>query len=89
MGLFWSMVACPGVKYGTRYMKHDVTKPLVVYITAHNGHLDRRDQARDQSTPIAATSVQRWYMSDNVEKVNVKAGRVRGSLLKPRGKFNI
>ncbi|XP_072032153.1 bile acid-CoA:amino acid N-acyltransferase-like [Amphiura filiformis] len=84
MGLFWSMTACPNHKYGTRYMKNDVTKPLLVNITVHCGHLDS-SQCRHDVNPIATTSVERWYMNTNVERFEVRAGRVRGTLLKPKG----
>ena len=85
MGLFWSMTACPNHKYGTRYMKNDVSKPLVVTITVHKGHLDSNACRQDQDY-IASKTVERWYMSKNVEKSKVHHGRVRGSLLKPKGK---
>ena len=85
MGLFWSMTACPNHKYGTRYMKNDLSKPLVITITVHKGHLDS-SACRQDKDYIASKTVERWYMSKTVERVEVHHGRVRGSLLKPKGK---
>lgn len=85
MGLFWSMIPRPGIyKRGTRYMKQDVTKPLVVNLSIHDGHLDG-DQVRQDDTPMTGAAVERWYMSDNVEAIKVKDGRVRGTVMKPKG----
>ena len=84
MGLFWSMIACPGARHATRYIKRDVTKPLIVDISAHDTHLNEV-QVREDTSPIGATSVERWYKPQDVELIQVNPGRVRGSLLKPKG----
>ncbi len=84
MGLFWSMTACPNHRYGTRYMKNDVTKPLVIHITVHKGHMDGSD-CRQDTNPMASTTVERWYMSDNIDRYKVHEGNVRGTLFKPKG----
>ena len=82
MGLFWSMESSRGPAF--RHQKRDVTKPITVHISAYNGHLDK-DQLREESLPIASTYVEIRYMSDNVELVKVRVGRVQGTLVKPKG----
>ncbi|XP_072027919.1 bile acid-CoA:amino acid N-acyltransferase-like [Amphiura filiformis] len=86
MGMFWSMVACPGVRHGTRYMKRDISKPLVIDISVHDGHLSQDDVRVDKS-PMAATSVGRWYKGNNVELIKVEGGKynLQGTLVKPKG----
>ncbi len=91
MGLFWSMVACPGARSGTRYMKRDVTKPLIVDVSVHDGHLNENDVRVDKS-PIACTSVERWYKARDVEMIKLdRVGKygLQGTLLKPKGKKKI
>ena len=66
-------------------MKRDVITPLTVDISAHDTHLNEV-QVRHDTSPLGATSVDRWYKPQDVELIPLNSGRVRGSLLKPKGR---
>lgn len=83
MGLFWGMQSSPGQKQGVRYMKVDVTTPVTVMLSLHKGHLDALTLQHDQ--PIASYTLDRWYLSKDVERIPVRHGRIRGVLFKPKG----
>ncbi|XP_072031318.1 acyl-coenzyme A amino acid N-acyltransferase 2-like [Amphiura filiformis] len=83
MGLFWGMQSCPGQRQGIRYMKLDVTTPASTTLSLHKGHLDTSTLQDDQ--PITTTTVDRWYMAKNVQRIPIRHGRIRGVLFKPKG----
>ncbi|XP_066271828.1 acyl-coenzyme A thioesterase 2, mitochondrial-like [Branchiostoma lanceolatum] len=81
MGLFWSMQLSPGQKPGLRLKKKDVSTPFLVDIRVHDGHLDVMGE---ENLPWLATkTVERWYMGGGVKRIQVKEGRVRGTLFLP------
>ena len=41
----------------------------------------------DQSDVLASSTIERWFLSKNVERIPVKAGRIRGSLFVPKGQL--
>ncbi|XP_033637066.1 acyl-coenzyme A amino acid N-acyltransferase 1-like [Asterias rubens] len=83
MGLFWSMVPSPGVRFGSRYIHRDATKPMVVQLSLFDGHLDAA--ALQTKEPEATAVTERWYMGKDVERIEVEHGRLRGALFKPKG----
>ncbi|XP_078000657.1 acyl-coenzyme A thioesterase 1-like [Glandiceps talaboti] len=83
MGLFWSMLQSPGQRSGLRFTKADVTKPSIVEFAVYPGHLDT-PEFQDIS-PISTTVIERHYMDKHMERIPVREGRVRGTVLKPKG----
>ncbi|XP_038072896.1 acyl-coenzyme A amino acid N-acyltransferase 1-like isoform X2 [Patiria miniata] len=83
MGLLWSMLPSPGQRFGARIVCKDVTKPMTVHLSLHGGHLDT--MTLQTAEPEATTTAERWYMGQNVERITVHSGRLRGSVFKPKG----
>ena len=87
MGLFSCMRPSLGQRQGIRYSKKDITKPLVCTLSLHHKHLDRSTLQHD--VPITRTDIHRWYLAANVERIVIRQGNIRGSLLKPKGQYLI
>nr|XP_006817065.1 PREDICTED: acyl-coenzyme A thioesterase 2, mitochondrial-like [Saccoglossus kowalevskii] len=83
MGLFWSMVQSPGQKKGIRYVKLDVTQPSNVELSLYPGYLGINEL--QDSKPMTTTRILRVFMDEHMERFEVKVGRVRGTLIKPKG----
>ncbi|XP_071963253.1 acyl-coenzyme A amino acid N-acyltransferase 2-like [Antedon mediterranea] len=90
MGLFTHMQPSPGQKAGTRLVKKDVTTPLLFHLTAYKGFLSTDDfntsniESLTQSV-LGKTTVERWYMGKDVDRIEVRSGNIRGTLFKPKG----
>ncbi|XP_077865744.1 acyl-coenzyme A thioesterase 2, mitochondrial-like [Saccoglossus kowalevskii] len=85
MGLFWSMVQSPGQKKGIRYVKLDVTQPSNVELSLYPGYLGINEL--QDSKPMTTTRILRVFMDEHMERFEVKVGRVRGTLIKPKGQL--
>lgn len=89
MGLFWSMVPCPGQKEGIRLMKKNIDTPFQTLILVFDGHFSM-DEVREKTTEELCTSViERWYKSADVTSYEVTDGNVRGKLYLPPGKSSL
>ncbi len=87
MGLFWSMVPAPGQRQGLRYKARNLHVPMRFNLQLFDRHVQSKD---DQDANIlACRTVLRTYLSPNVERTEVHAGRIRGALFVPKkkGKF--
>ncbi|XP_071962368.1 bile acid-CoA:amino acid N-acyltransferase-like [Antedon mediterranea] len=85
MGLFTSMQPAPKEKRGTRLLKKDVTTPLITVLRVYNGFHTIKDFYKSSLKVLATTSVDRWYMNEDVERIPVERGNIRGILFKPKG----
>ena len=90
MGFLWSMIQAPGQRKGLRLMKKDVTKPYTIQLNCFDGHLAPDEGFVNSLTktslkPLTSTTMQKWYMSERVKRVEVREGRVRGTLFIPPG----
>ena len=92
MGLFWSMFAVPGQRKGTRFITKDVTKPMEFRVFLFDGHVMSQSNAESvmqalENLPkaLARTAILRTYLAENVERVEIKVGRIRGTLFVPKG----
>ncbi|XP_038075505.1 bile acid-CoA:amino acid N-acyltransferase-like isoform X2 [Patiria miniata] len=83
MGLFWSMQPLAGQRLGVRFLLTDATKPVLVNLSLYRGHLDT--ETLQTAEPEATTTAERRYMGQNVERITVHSGRLRGTLFKPKG----
>ena len=92
MGLLWSMKLAQGERKGGRLMKKDVTKPFRVQLSVHPDHVkvdDKDIYMYSSSKILAQTTLKRSYLAHDVQRVPVKAGRVRGMLFLPPGTFHL
>ena len=90
MGLFWSMGPLPNHAQDVRLVIKDVTKPLVINIAVFEGHVTPDDDtvAMTSLKPLCVTAAQRTLMAPGVRRIEVREGRVRGTLFLPPGEFN-
>ena len=89
MGLFWSMAPLPDHPQNVRLVIRDVTKPLVINIAVFDGHVTPSDDtvAMTSWKPLCITEVQRTFLAPGVRRIEVRKGRVRGTLFLPPGEF--
>ena len=94
MGLFWSMIPAAGERKGLRYIPGNNEKPIEFKIELFHGHVENtepasrnmKDGASDPRVKaIATTTVQRTYTAENVERIEIELGRIRGALFVPKG----
>ncbi|XP_052105402.1 acyl-coenzyme A thioesterase 3-like isoform X2 [Mytilus californianus] len=85
MGLFWSMIQDPGQKPGRRYVKRTVTTPQEVKITLYKGHLTWENVHSNKFTPLANKEIERLFKRSDVTRVEIKHGRLKGTLFIPPG----
>ena len=100
MGLFWSMIPAPGERKGLRYIPGNIDKPIDFKIELFHGHVQNtvavsgnmrggapiNHGASDPPVKaIATTTVQRTYTAENVERIEIEFGRIRGALFVPKG----
>ena len=83
MGLFWSLRPLAGQKLGTSYKYTDVTTPDQLLLTVHVGHLNAMELLTDK--PVAEASIRRHFLADDVERIPIRHGRIRGIVHKPKG----
>ena len=86
MGLFWSMIPCPGQMEGIRLMKKDLDTPFTTQIIVYDGHLSLEDIREKTPPELCTTTIERWYKSPGVTNYEVTDGNVRGRLYLPPGK---
>ncbi|XP_018416520.1 PREDICTED: acyl-coenzyme A amino acid N-acyltransferase 1-like [Nanorana parkeri] len=80
MGLFWALKP---VTPFLRLLKRDVIgSPFYVHLELYR-HLEITPSPKDIPTIIKV--VQRWYASPRVQRVQIREGRVRGTLFLPPG----
>ena len=79
MGLLWSMRHGEGSK--ERFQLSDVTVPVTYEFSTFNGHVDEFIN----NIPICSCTVQRKFVSDKVNVIDIKEGRIRGKLFLPTG----
>lgn len=84
MGLFSSMKPLPGQRKGIRFIKMDVTTPLVCRLAVYDEHTIPWNSHHVKS-PMACTSVYRWYKAKGVTVEEVEHPKVRGLLFLPEG----
>ena len=86
MGLMWSMEPSPGQRDGLRLSKKDVTKPYLVELQLYGGHVkDFHSSVGEGLQPITEATFEKWYMTNNVQRIPVREGRLRGALFLPPG----
>ncbi|XP_070577259.1 bile acid-CoA:amino acid N-acyltransferase-like isoform X2 [Ptychodera flava] len=82
MGLFWSMKPAPGSQKGSRLCRLNVMKPCVAHIQVFRGHLNEKFNI---ASPIAMTTIERWYIRPGVIRIPITQDDIRGTLFIPNG----
>ncbi|XP_070181675.1 acyl-coenzyme A thioesterase 1-like isoform X2 [Littorina saxatilis] len=88
-GLFWSMRPLPGHPQDARLVIRDVTKPLVVTIAVFSGHVTPDDDTvamTSPAKPLCVTRVHRRILAPGVKRIEIREGRIRGTLFLPPGR---
>ena len=88
MGLFWAMFPADGERLGMRLMKKDVTTPFKININVRQGHI-KCTTKKSFDSPVGLLGslvVERWYKAPDVKRIEVRSGKLRGSLFLPSGK---
>ena len=83
MGLFWSMVPAPYERKGSRFTAWDVTTPLKFRVQLYSGHITSLENKKEE--PLATKVILRTYLAENVERIEVAVGCLRGTLFVPQG----
>ena len=82
MGLIWNISVADDPL--ARLLKRDMSSPIVTQLSVLAGHVDS-DHLWDQR-PLTQTSVERYhYQAENVVRIPVREGRIRGTLFLPTG----
>ena len=85
MGLFRSVQPQLGSRSGIRLRKKDVTQPHSFTLSVIPGHVDTNHSSHHNKPGILAqTEVKRCYMWEDVLRVPVRHGRIRGTLFIPQ-----
>ncbi|ROL46628.1 Acyl-coenzyme A thioesterase 4 [Anabarilius grahami] len=82
MGLLWSMRPVPESKPGRRFRKNNVQTPVKVVFSVHEGHLEKGFKHR---TPLTSATAERWYLTPDVQRVEVAERGIKGTLFIPPG----
>jgi hypothetical protein len=83
MGFMWSLKPEPGQKPGRRLLKRDVTKPYLVDLEVLEGHVNIHDVTK--CSVLCRLTIERYYMAVGVRRLEIRDGRIRGSLFLPPG----
>ncbi|KAG9488333.1 acyl-coenzyme A amino acid N-acyltransferase 1-like [Eleutherodactylus coqui] len=80
MGLFWALK--PSTPF-LRVIKRDVMgSPFHIHLEVYS---NLEFNPFPENPPAATTSVERWYVSPGVQRLQIKEGRIRGTLFLPPG----
>ncbi|XP_061168852.1 acyl-coenzyme A amino acid N-acyltransferase 1-like [Saccostrea echinata] len=85
MGLFWSMKPEPSQRQQIRFLKRNVTTPIIVTFAVLEGHLCWVELFDPPTKPLAISKVYRWYKHKSVRREIVREGNIRGVLFTPSG----
>ena len=87
MGLIWSMSQEPGQKPGKRMMKSDVTTSLITHLYVLHGMIppDECLSFIEDKNWLAYVTFGRLYMAEGVKRIEVRHGRLVGTLFIPAG----
>ncbi|KAB7494656.1 hypothetical protein Anas_04980 [Armadillidium nasatum] len=86
MGPIVALHPPPSVFNYQRFMKKDVTTPLVVNFQLLKGHVNQEEaMAPDPSIVLDSVKHERVYMTEKTTRIPVREGRLRGTLFIPEG----
>ncbi|XP_075041748.1 acyl-coenzyme A amino acid N-acyltransferase 1-like [Mixophyes fleayi] len=80
MGLFWSLK--PTIPF-SRLIKRDVMgSPFHIHLELYSGMML---SPLSEETPVVSKVVERWYVTPRVQRLQIREGRIRGTLFLPPG----
>uniref|UniRef100_UPI00398ED4B2 peroxisomal succinyl-coenzyme A thioesterase-like isoform X1 n=2 Tax=Pristiophorus japonicus TaxID=55135 RepID=UPI00398ED4B2 len=82
MGLLWSMKLAPGSRPEMRLRKKDVTVPYSVTISVYDEWIS---SDFDKAAVLASIVLERFYMAPGTTRLEVKEGRIIGTMFFPPG----
>ncbi|XP_078275713.1 bile acid-CoA:amino acid N-acyltransferase-like isoform X1 [Rhinoraja longicauda] len=82
MGLIWSMKLAPDNRPAMRLRKKDMTTPLTVTVSVHDGWISSNF---DKNVVLASVVLERFYMAPGTTRLEFREGRVVGTLFFPPG----
>ncbi|XP_069765311.1 peroxisomal succinyl-coenzyme A thioesterase-like isoform X2 [Narcine bancroftii] len=82
MGLIWSMKLAPGGRQAMRLRKKDITIPFSVTLSVYDGWISNNF---DKEAVLALVVFERFYMAPGTVRLQIKEGRVIGTLFLPPG----
>ena len=88
MGILWSLQPAPGQPKNTRMAINFVDRPGLITLNVYSGHLTMSQiYGQSQPTPesLATVQLERWFKSEDVTRIEVEEGNIRGSLFLPPG----
>ncbi|KAB7496143.1 Acyl-coenzyme A thioesterase 5 [Armadillidium nasatum] len=86
MGPIGALSPAPNTYKYNRYMKGDVTTPLVVNFKLLKGHVNAEEAVAPESDIILdSVKHERIYMTEKVTRIPIREGRLRGTLFIPEG----
>ena len=87
MGLFWGLLPQEGSKPGLRLRKKDVMQPHHMTLSVLSGHVTATTSScHEPSSVLCQTTLERHYAWEDVIRVPVREGRLRGTLFIPKSK---
>ena len=85
MGFIWSM-RLTGEQHGGRLMKRNILEPMKIDLQFYDGHLNVEEPERLASGLLASTQIERWYIGKDVERIDIREGRIQATLFVPKGR---
>ncbi|RXG55629.1 Acyl-coenzyme A thioesterase 1 [Armadillidium vulgare] len=86
MGPIGALSPAPNTYKYNRYMKGDVTTPLVVNFKLLKGHVNEEEAvAPDSDIILDSVKHERIYMTEKTTRIPIREGRLRGTLFIPEG----
>ncbi|XP_078275514.1 bile acid-CoA:amino acid N-acyltransferase-like [Rhinoraja longicauda] len=82
LGLIWSMKLAPDNRQEMRYRKKDMTTPLTVTVSVHDGWISSNF---DMDVVLASVVLECFYMAPGTARLEFREGRVVGTLFFPPG----
>jgi hypothetical protein len=83
MGLLWSLAPALGARKGIRLLPRDTRQPMAYNFHLYRGHYTDETRLLAE-TPISSVSVNRHFIHPDVQRVEVKHGRLRGAMFLPK-----
>ena len=88
MGLFWSLSPNPHKNHNVRMVTRNGDDPVLYHLSIYRGHLsisDITDTYANSRHHLVSTTLSRKKKSNDVLRIPIKAGNIRGTLFIPNG----
>ncbi|XP_035828114.1 acyl-coenzyme A amino acid N-acyltransferase 1 isoform X2 [Aplysia californica] len=88
MGIVWSLQPAPGQPQQTRMAINFTNRPGLITLNTYAGHLDLTDiygESGIQPSSLASIEIERWFRHEDVTRIEIEEGNVRGALFLPPG----